>query len=407
MTHLTQFGQEKHYKAIFCLVIVLVFMDTMLYGSIVPLIPVYTHMFHLTSLSMGAIFAAYALGLLLFSIPLGIVAERYGFKRVFIVGMGCLALCCGLFAFINSPIMLFWGRLMQGISGAATWTAGLSIVARMYPEQQGQKVGILMAAVGMGTISGPPIGGVLYELLGFHFMFIALSVICIALFIAVCRVHFGSLDVRRNEKYVKIDIRRVLSNSRLMWFSLIFTVICCSFGMLEVIMPNYMDTRFGMDSLKIGLFFGIMGICHACSDMLFGTLSDRYGFVPFIFWGMLGTALVVPFLALVPTVVLLGFIMFLFGITVGAAVTPGQPYMYQIVAEDPVLSETAGAGFAYGLMNTCFSLGMMLGPVIGGAVNKYFGFLPCLYGYAALIVIFAVIFYFKIMRFPVQKLQSD
>lgn len=395
---MTQSGQEKHYRAIFRLVILLIFTDTMLYGSIVPLIPFYTHKFSLTSLSMGAIFAAYALGLLVLSIPLGVIAERYGYRRVFIVGMGCLAICCGFFAFIESPGMLFLGRMMQGISGAATWTAGLSVAARMYPDQQGSKIGIVMAAVGMGTISGPPIGGVLYEFLGYHLMFAALSLLCVALLVALCVTRFGSLDVRREKNHVKIDIRSVVGNARLMWFCVVFVAICCSFGMLEVILPNYMDSRFGMDSLRIGLFFGAMGVFNAGSDMLFGTLSDRYGFVPFIFWGMIGTAIVIPSLAIAPSVPLLFLAIFLYGVTVGSAVTPGQPYMYQIVVEDPVLSKTAGAGFAYGLMNTCFSLGMILGPILGGAVNRYLGFLVCLFGYAAVIMLSAIIFYFKIMR---------
>lgn len=73
----------KNEKQIFTLVMVLIFTDTLLYGSIVPLILVYTNQFQLSPLFLGVVFAAYALGSLLFCIPLGIMAERYGYRKIF------------------------------------------------------------------------------------------------------------------------------------------------------------------------------------------------------------------------------------------------------------------------------------------------------------------------------------
>ena len=285
--------RARYYKAIFMLVTLLVFTDEMFYGTIVPLIPVYTKMLHLTSLTMGEIFAAYAIGLLLFSIPMGLIAQRCGYKRVFICGMASLALSCVLFGFINSPLMLFFGRLVQGISGAATWNAGFAVCARMYPKHQGQKIGVLMAVVGVGTISGPPIGGMLYELFGFHLMFIVLACFCLIQVFLLSFVHFGSLD-NHPRNSARVSLRAVVGNQRLMWFCLIFIICTCSFGMLEVIIPNYMSVKFAANSFIIGLLFGIMGLCNAGSDYLFGMLSDRYGFMPFIFWGIIASALIVP-----------------------------------------------------------------------------------------------------------------
>lgn len=125
-------------QRIFYFVMVLIFTDTLLYGTIVPLIPFYTQQLQLNSVMMGILFAAYSLGLLVFSIPLGIIAERYGYRKVFLAGMAGLTLATALYGFANSPEILFLCRLIQGIAAAASWTAGLAMVALLYPEQQGK-----------------------------------------------------------------------------------------------------------------------------------------------------------------------------------------------------------------------------------------------------------------------------
>ncbi|MCL6558662.1 MAG: MFS transporter [Firmicutes bacterium] len=387
---LTTEQNVKNEKQIFTLVMALIFTDTLLYGSIVPLIPVYTDQFQLSPLSMGVVFAAYALGLLVFSIPLGIMAERYGYRKIFLSGMMGLTLTTMLYGFVNNPGMLFLSRLLQGASAAASWTVGLAMVALLYPRQQGEKLGSIMAAMGIGIILGPPVGGAFYHYLGYRGMFAVLAAFCLLLLFIIWRVDFGRLA--GSSQNIRFSIWEVKQIPGLVWLAVVVIITSSSFGMLEVLLPNHLNGRFGTDSLQIGFLFGLMGLVHSLSDIGAGYLSDRHGYPPFIYWGLLAGAVCLPFLALAPSLVLEALVVCLVGVALGAAVTPSQPLMYHLVAVDERLGQNGGAGLAYGIFNTCFSMGMLLGPLLGGMLNKYFDFLISLILFAALFIFAAALF---------------
>jgi MFS family permease len=382
-------------RRILYFVMVLIFTDTLLYGTIVPLIPVYTQQLHVNSVMMGVLFAAYSLGLLIFSIPLGMVAERYGYRKVFLAGMAGLTLATALYGFANSPEVLFLCRLIQGIAAAASWTAGLAMVALLFPDKQGEKLGLVMAAMGLGTILGPPVGGILFHYLGYREMFMTLAAFCFSLLLMLCIAKFGHLAAG-NKQNKKFTIWQVRDNLSLVWLGAVVIISSSSFGMLEILLPNYLDGRFGLGSLQIGMVFGLMGFVNAFSDAGVGFLSDRYGYRLFVYWGLWASALCLPFLALAPNPIILTLVLALVGITLGAVLTPSQPLMYHIVATDPVLWRSGGAGLVYGIFNTCFSLGLMIGPPLGGLLDKYFGFLVGLILFAVLLAVSAVFFHHKV-----------
>lgn len=390
--------RQKNRGEIFYLVMALIFTDTILYGAIVPLIPFYMKHFHLTTSSIGAIFSAYAFGVLIFSIPMGVMAEKYGYRRVFLAGMVALGLSCFFYGLVNNPWALLLCRFIQGAAAAASWTAGLAIVSLLFPQQQGQKIGLLMAAMGMGTIFGPPIGGLLYHFLGYHLMFGALALLCLLLIFCIHQVSFESIPRNNTTSHASVSIFSTLNNVRVFWLSLIVVVLASIFGMVEILMPDHMDRHFALDTVQIGLSFGVMGIVHAVSDAFCGKLSDRLGYEIFILGGLVVNTLCLPFLAWAPDIFSLLAVLSLIGIATGAAVTPSQPLMYRIVmANQSSNCGQAGAGYIYGFYNTIYSVGMFLGPLLGGLLNKHFNLLGSLMVFSSMFLLSAILFYCKIL----------
>lgn len=396
--HLKNFPRENRHK-IFYLVMALIFTDTVLYGTIVPLIPIYMTEFHLNTSTIGFIFSAYALGVLLFSLPMGIIAERYGYQRVFLSGMAVLGLSCLSYAFVNNPWALFICRFIQGSASAASWTGGLAIVALLYPQQQGGKIGILMAIMGLGTILGPPIGGVLYHFLGYHLMFSFFALFCLILIFFIYHVDFHGIEINTlsliNNK--KLRIFSSLKNPQILWFSMVVIVLASVFGMIEILMPDHMDRHFGLNTVQIGLSFGLMGVVHAISDAFSGQLSDRLGYEIFMLGGLIANALIIPLLAWAPNIFSLLIVLTMIGVATGAAVTPSQPLMYKLVLNIfPPGENCIGAGCIYGFYNTLYSVGMFLGPMLGGLLNNYFGLLISLLSFSLVFLLSGILFYFKI-----------
>src|SRR5207302_827906 len=68
-----------------------VFVDTMFYAAIAPLLPGLAHSLHLSKLSAGVMTAAYPLGTLAGALPGGVLAVRVGPKRTVYAGLALLA----------------------------------------------------------------------------------------------------------------------------------------------------------------------------------------------------------------------------------------------------------------------------------------------------------------------------
>ncbi len=77
------------------------------------------------------------------------------------------------------PAMVM-ARFLQGASAAATWVAGLALLADTYPSHElGSAMGLVMTAMSMGMLLGPPFGGFVYQWGGYQLPFIIASGISI------------------------------------------------------------------------------------------------------------------------------------------------------------------------------------------------------------------------------------
>src|SRR4029453_10013805 len=122
--------------------------------------------------AIGLLFGSYAIALFLFTPIFGIVSDRVGRRGPMLGGLIGLAGATLLYVFANSLTLLVVARVLQGISAAATWTAGLALLADLFPtEMRGRAMGMAMAGMAVGMLVGPLFGGVLYELGGYSLPF--------------------------------------------------------------------------------------------------------------------------------------------------------------------------------------------------------------------------------------------
>jgi DHA1 family multidrug resistance protein-like MFS transporter len=160
-------------------------MDMMIYGLLIPVFPVYASRLGVSESVLGIIFGVYAAMLLLFSIPMGLFSDRVGRRPLIATGTFLLAFATALFGFSTTVTHLFIARTVQGISAAATWSAGLALLADTTdPSRLGEKMGISLSAVALGTVLGPVIGGLLFEYLGYAATFLVPAVVVAIVFSA-------------------------------------------------------------------------------------------------------------------------------------------------------------------------------------------------------------------------------
>ena len=105
---------------------------------------------------------AYALTLASVLLTAGSLADRYGRRLLFIVGLVVFTLGSLLCGIAQSPIMLIVSRSAQGIGGAILFATSLALLAQSFHgKERGMAFGIWGAVTGVSAGLGPVLGGVI------------------------------------------------------------------------------------------------------------------------------------------------------------------------------------------------------------------------------------------------------
>ena len=142
------------------------FLDYLVYGAFQPL-TLYSPVKLAGESQFGLLYAAYSIGLLVATPVFGYLGVRIGLKRSMICGVALLAAGVLLFWFAADFAMLFLARLLEGGAAAATWTAGLSLIATYHVKRRVEMMGYALVASTAGSILGPAAGGLLDQLGGY------------------------------------------------------------------------------------------------------------------------------------------------------------------------------------------------------------------------------------------------
>jgi len=102
----------------------------------------------------------------------GSLGDRYGRRRIFILGLVLFAAASFWCGVASSAGMLVWARLAQGAGAALLMPTSLAIIGAAYPEaERDRAIGTWAASAGLLTALGPPLGGWLVDLTGWRSIF--------------------------------------------------------------------------------------------------------------------------------------------------------------------------------------------------------------------------------------------
>ncbi len=128
--------------------------------------------FSMDALSLGWIATAYLLSAAIFIVPSGRLADIYGRKKLFLIGLIVFTAASFFMGIAGSPATIIFFRVIQGIGGSALFSINVAILSSVYPPgERGKVLGIVTAAVYLGLSCGPFVGGVLTQHLGWRSIF--------------------------------------------------------------------------------------------------------------------------------------------------------------------------------------------------------------------------------------------
>ena len=142
---------------------------------------------------------AYNLSFALALLPFSAFGDRLGRRRSFAAGVGLFtagSLGCAL---AGSPGFLIGARAVQGLGAAAIVPIGMALVASAFPvERRGRALGVAAIATGLATLSGPVVGGMVTQYLGWQAIFwvnVPLGLVAIPLILT--RIKESAADTAR------------------------------------------------------------------------------------------------------------------------------------------------------------------------------------------------------------------
>ena len=142
-----------------------VFVDTVFYAAITPLLPTYVEQLDITKSQAGVLAAAYPAGTFLGALPGGWLAARAGVRPTTLVGLALMGVTSVVFAFGESIVVLDTARFVQGVAGAMTWAGALGwLIGEAPRERRGELIGSAMGVAIVGSLFGPVLGALAAEL---------------------------------------------------------------------------------------------------------------------------------------------------------------------------------------------------------------------------------------------------
>jgi EmrB/QacA subfamily drug resistance transporter len=120
------------------------------------------------------VLSGYALALAVFLLTAGSLADRFGRRRLFLVGLALFGAASGLCAVATGPTALIAARILQGLAAAVVFPSSLAILAEAFQgEQRRRAIGMWGATIGLAFAAGPLIGGLLVDAFDWRAVFAA------------------------------------------------------------------------------------------------------------------------------------------------------------------------------------------------------------------------------------------
>jgi EmrB/QacA subfamily drug resistance transporter len=152
------------------------------------------------------VLAGYQLAFAVMLITGGRLGDIFGRKRLFMAGMAGFTLASALCGLAQNPGMLIGSRVLQGLMGAVMFPQILSVIQVTFPPQErGVAFGTFGATIGLATITGPLVGGLLIDADLFGLSWRPMFLVNVPIGVAALAAAARYLDESRAPRALRLD----------------------------------------------------------------------------------------------------------------------------------------------------------------------------------------------------------
>jgi multidrug resistance protein len=330
-------------------------------------------------LQISLLFTIYSLMQFLFAPVWGHLSDRYGRKPILLIGLLGNGIALIGFGLADHLWLLFLARALAGLMSSAVLPTAMAYVADVTDESsRGKGMGLMGAAMGLGFIFGPGIGGLLARFGHDMPFFVAGALSLLNCGMAAVALRESNVRQEREEKTGMAAPWRAFQSPLLPFYWVAF---CVPFAMaaLETTFPLFIHDRFGYGAFEMGWMFLFMGTAVALvQGGMLGRLIQRHGEERVLRFGLIVNA--VGFLLVIAAGGWKSLTAALLVAGVGNQVM--RPTNASLISK-----RTAhGQGVSIGMMDSFDSLGRIIGPLLAGSLYGVNGIYPYLVAAGVLVL---------------------
>jgi MFS family permease len=376
------------------------------YGISIAVLAIHLDAHGIPKLAMGGLAAAFAFGIVSFSLPAGISVQRLGAKRTLLVALAGYATCVSVFPFLTTTTALSIARFFDGAFSVAIWvSAETALLSRADKANKAFVMSLYAMSLAVGYICGPILATFVVRAAGTGATFVVAGALaCVAATVVLLRYDGsaaanaagGGEDASGCDGDREIESESAndgrLSVAAIVWKIKTSCLATFSYGYFQasvvLFLPLYLIESKAIPERHTILITAFFAAGMLASSAWVSRLGDRHGHLLVMrTLGAVGGVMVASFVLLGSFAAMCGAV-FVAGATL-AAISPVS------LALQGVVMQRADLGRANAFYNAAYAAGMLLGPPISSLFFTRLGgaaMLIHLAGLWAFFVAFTVVF---------------
>lgn len=357
-----------------------------------PVLPLFATHLGADPAGVGFIAAVSAFTGIIASIPAGLLSDRFGRKRMLVFSLLIFSTAPFLYPLATSLWHLAVIRFYHGFATAIFIPVGMALVADLFHEERGERLGWFSTATLAGRFMAPLAGGSIIGAMVFNpgLSYKVVYFVCGGAGVIALLLTLGIPSPAKERKEKKSwdetarAFKSVISSRTILLTCAVEAAILFAYGTFETFLPLY-SLQKGLTAYHIGIFLSAQVITLALTKPLMGRFSDRHGRRPQIFAGAVIGAACIGSFSLFTMFLPLLVLSILFGLSLSLVTSATSAFIAD-------LSRQETHGSAMGVLGSIMDIGHTTGPLASGIVAAYLGFSVSFLSAAFVLFIAAVIF---------------
>jgi DHA1 family tetracycline resistance protein-like MFS transporter len=376
---------------------VTIFLGVMGFGLIIPILPSLTISLGASEAALGLIAAIYSLMNLIFSPYWGKWSDRAGRRPVLLTSILITSMGYLIFAHSTSIWILIVARVFAGLGSANISAAQAYIADVTSPDKRAKTMGLIIGvAFSLGFVSGPFIGGIIFESYGLLTLGYTAAGISATNLLAAYFLLPESLKPENRSAQLETPpfVKNILQNFSRKHLKSLYSInfiFIAAFSMMQVTAVLLWEERSGLTSREVGMLFSYIGVCGAIAGASAGVFNRMLGERNMLVVGSILMALGLASMPYTQGELLVPYHYIILAV-ISLANGLISPALLSLISQHAKMGEV---GNVTGVGQSFNAMGRVVGPALGGALYGFRFDLPYIFGGILLLGAMAIAVFYR------------